>query len=94
LPDAADVVGFRPRRAQLSDNGHIRGEISLVERLGDTGYVHIRIEDEDEPIVVTARSFDFDEGDNVGVDLDMEHLLYFDAAGNRMKSAEREARMK
>ncbi len=94
LPDAAETVGFRPRRAKLADEGHIRGEISLVERLGDTGYVHINVEGEEDPIIVTAREFDIREGDNVGIDLDMDFLLYFDGGGNRMKRAEQEARMR
>ena len=93
LPGAAETVGFRPRRARLADKEHLRGEISLIERLGDTGYVHIRVEGEEEPIVVTARSFDIEEGDNIGIELDMDYLLYFDAEGNRMRSAEQEARM-
>jgi multiple sugar transport system ATP-binding protein len=93
LPDAAETVGFRPRRARLVDDGHVRGEISLIERLGDTGYVHINVEGRDDPIVVTARRFDFAEGDNIGIELDMDYLLYFDTDGNRMKSAEHEARM-
>jgi len=94
LPEAAETVGFRPRRAKLADEGHIRGEISLIERLGDTGYVHINIEGEEDPIIVTAREFDIREGDNVGIDLDMDFLLYFDGGGNRMKRAEQEARMR
>ena len=93
LPDAAETVGFRPRRARLADVGHLRGEISLVERLGDTGYVHINVEGEEDPIVITAREFSINEGDNVGIDLDMNSLLYFDGAGKRMKRAEQEARM-
>ena len=35
---------------------------------------------------------DIEEGDNISVDLDIEHLLYFDGDGNRMKQAERETR--
>jgi multiple sugar transport system ATP-binding protein len=93
LPADANTVGFRPRRARLTDDGHIRGEISLIERLGDTGYVHINIEGEEDPIVVTARKFDIEEGENVGIELDMDCLLYFDNDGNRMKSAETKARM-
>ena len=92
LPDAANTVGFRPRRAQLADEGHIRGEISLIERLGDTGYVHIKVDGEEDPIIVTTRSFDINEGDSVGIQLDIDQLLYFDAGGDRMKSAEHEAR--
>lgn len=94
LPDGAGTVGFRPRRAQLADVGDIRGQISLIERLGDTGYVHISIAGEDTPIVVTAREFDIREGDNVGIDLNMDYLLYFDQSGNRMKVAEQTARMR
>ena len=93
IPPAAETVGFRPRRAKLADNGHIQGQIALIERLGDTGYVHINIEGEEDPIIVTARDFNINEGDIVGIDLDMDYLLYFDQAGNRMQQAEREARM-
>lgn len=93
LPDGADTVGFRPRRARLADNGNIQGRIALIERLGDTAFVHVDIEGEEEPTIITARSFDIEEGDNVSIELDLEHLLYFDSEGNRMKQAEREARL-
>lgn len=92
VPDGAETLGFRPRRARLADNGHIQGRIALIERLGDTAFVHVDIVGEKDPIIVTARRFDIEEGDNISVDLDIEHLLYFDGDGNRMKQAERETR--
>jgi ABC-type sugar transport system ATPase subunit len=88
--DEVEVVGFRPRRASLADAGHIRGEVALVERLGDTGYVHIRIEGEATPLIVTARDCELKEGQSVGIQLDTDRLLYFDRAGNRIKSSEPE----
>ncbi|MEO1596480.1 MAG: ABC transporter ATP-binding protein [Pseudomonadota bacterium] len=94
LPESADTVGFRPRRAKLADEGHLRGEIALIERLGDTGYVHINVEGEDDPVIITARRFDIAEGDNVAIELDMDFLLYFDESGNRMKTVEEEARLR
>ena len=86
LPDAVATVGFRPRRARIADQGQIKGQIALVERLGDTSYVHIEIEGVPTPVIITVRQLAVREGDQVGLDLELDSILYFDSEGKRLKS--------
>ena len=86
LPDAVTTVAFRPRRAQISSQGQIRGRVALVERLGDTSYVHIDIEGVPAPVIVTVRQLAVREGEQIGLELDLNAVLYFDSAGKRLKS--------
>ena len=89
VPDNAATVGFRPRRARISDTGHIRGNVALIERLGDTSMVHVNVDGVEDQVIVTARRSGLNEGDNVGIDLDLKYLLYFDADENRIAAGER-----
>jgi ABC-type sugar transport system ATPase subunit len=82
LSDAVVTIGFRSRRARLADVGHLRGSVILVERLGDTGYVHVKLESQADPVVITVRNAKVVPGENVSIELEMDHLLFFDAAGN------------
>ena len=88
VPAAAATVGFRPRRARVADQGHIDGTVTLVERLGDTAFVHIEVAAECDPVIVTTRSFDLHEGQSVAVELELERLFYFDDGDLRMKTLE------
>ncbi len=91
VPDAAHTIGFRPRRATLAADGHLRGEVSLIERLGDTGYVHVKVDGATDPIILTVRDFGMNEGDIAGIRLEMDELLYFDEAGERLTQPEQTA---
>jgi ABC-type sugar transport system ATPase subunit len=88
LPEAADWVGVRSRRAHFAEDGHIRGTISLIERLGDTGNVHVAIDGETDPFILTVREFNIREGQSLQIKLDVDTLLYFDRAGNRIKTTD------
>ena len=85
LPAAAITVGFRPRRARIVDQAPLRGRITLVERLGDTSYVHIAVGEVPTPIIVTARQLTAREGDAVGLELEADRILYFDQQGGRLE---------
>jgi len=87
LTDDVATVGFRSRRARLVDSGHLRGTVALVERLGDTGYVHIKLEGQTEPVVITVRNAKVVPGETISIELETNHLLFFDAAGHRIDRA-------
>ena len=86
VPDIVTTAAFRPRRARIADQGQIRGRVALVERLGDTSYVHIEIESVPSPVIVAVRQLGVREGDQIGLELDLDAVLYFDKEGKRLKS--------
>ena len=87
LPEAVATVGFRPRRVRITDRGQIPGRIALVERLGDSSYVHIDVEGLSTPVIVSAHESPAPrESANVALELEANGLLYFDNAGKRLES--------
>ncbi len=93
LPEGITVgdkirVGCRPEHCSLSAKGQpfktLAGQIDIIERLGETGYAHLRLVN-GQPIVVEVRG-DPPAGDgrNVHVAFSPQHVHLFDNVGQRI----------
>jgi ABC-type sugar transport system ATPase subunit len=89
-PAGAAELGLRPENARLSASpGSVRlgaGEVSLVEPLGASALVHVRLGERE--VVVETRADDAPAADSPAeVWADPAALLYFDAEGARARAA-------
>jgi ABC-type sugar transport system ATPase subunit len=83
LPTGSLNVGFRPEHCALADHG-IAASVEIIERLGETGYVHCRT-GTGEPILVEIRgNATVSVGDQVKIAPDKTLLHVFDQNGARI----------
>ncbi|MFK7865987.1 MAG: ABC transporter ATP-binding protein [Alphaproteobacteria bacterium] len=88
LPDAlkksgAIEAGIRPEHLRLSDaaSAPIRGELELIEQLGEFAQLHVRI-DQDNVIIAKVVGTDMPKiGAKIAFDFDQTAVIYFDADG-------------
>ena len=76
-------LGFRPEHCTFSSKG-IPASVELVERLGETGFVHARTADGQPVLVEVKGDPELDTGAAVHIAPKPEHLHVFDAAGNQV----------
>ncbi len=83
-PKDADSVGFRPEATHIDGKGLSLGEgtVTLVEPLGSTAYVHVRVGPSN--LVAEQKSAPFPQLDSkVKVGIDEKELFFFDKDGKR-----------
>jgi ABC-type sugar transport system ATPase subunit len=87
------TLGLRPEHLKVipagstaspTDTIALPGAIELIERLGDIGYAHLRLDQKDSiPVVAEIRSLvPLAAGDLATITADSAHLHLFDAEGN------------
>ncbi|MCY3054231.1 sn-glycerol-3-phosphate ABC transporter ATP-binding protein UgpC [Aerococcus sp. CDC-944-U94] len=81
------VVGFRPEKAQVTDNpdqAHFTGSIQMVELLGADYDLHVKLEIS-QVIVKEATDKRYEAGQEIAFNLDSKDLYYFDKkSGERL----------
>ncbi len=83
----AETVGIRPERIRLTpdqSSAKAAGSVELVEHLGDTSLVHVKVNSGERLIVKLAGVAEQKRGEPVGLDWTDEDALRFDARGNRL----------
>jgi ABC-type sugar transport system ATPase subunit len=80
----ATHVGLRPEHLVLSPKGELSGTLDLIERLGETGYAHVKLATGQTVIVEIRGAAPAETGAQVGIKLDPGQLHFFDAAGQRV----------
>ena len=80
------TLGCRPEHMAFAQTGGpaVPGTVEIIERLGETGYAHIRLTGGEAIIVEIRGDAGRRHGDSVRVMLNPEHLHIFDAAGSRL----------
>ncbi len=80
--DGRVVLGIRPEHLQIGSGGGSRavgGEVVLVEELGADSFVHVRIDDQDRPLVVRAGGRNPPRpGEQVSVSIGVDDMFAFD----------------
>ena len=76
-------VGCRPEHMQLSNKG-IAGTIDIIERLGETGYAHVRLPTGQVIIVEVRGEPTRSEGGEVQVSMKATNVHLFNADGSRV----------
>jgi len=87
----AETIGIRPERVRLSadEKGATAvGSVELVEHLGDTSLVHVRLASGERLVAKVAGVAKQRRNENVGLVWTAEDELNFDAAGNRLRQVQ------
>ncbi len=79
------TLGFRPEHCRIGKGG-IPATVELIERLGETGYVHCRTADGTALLVEVKGDPALKQGAAVSVLPATAHMHLFDSAGNRIAS--------
>ncbi len=82
-PDQQLAVGFRPDDCMISEAGGIPAAVESVEYVGNSRYLHCRL-DGDEMIIRVDPSIDVSLGSGVGIRLRPDRVHFFDASGSRI----------
>ncbi len=87
IPSGTTTVGFRPEATELASSGELirigSGKVSLVEPLGSTTHIHLRVGDDS--IIAESRGTPAQRlGDELAVSTQASSLFFFDANGNRV----------
>lgn len=87
LPFAAHQFGFRPNSTKLTTGASClgEGEVSLVELLGSSCYVHVNLQG-NSVVAETTPELAPKLGDKVSTSADLEQLFGFDSNGKRVRS--------
>jgi ABC-type sugar transport system ATPase subunit len=87
LPGAKFSLGIRPEHVTLGGTGgpRLRGQIDIIERLGETGYAHIDLENGGRMIAEVRGEPVQGKGAACHVTLHPSHIHVFDAAGNAVR---------
>ena len=80
-PGSAVTLGVRPEHLLTSESSKLRGEVLVVERLGGTTYVHVRIEGGEMFVLQVDGENPIRMHDLVGLGFATEHCHLFDEAG-------------
>ena len=86
LPAAVHTVGVRAEHVQLTDaaGASLRGRVQRIERLSDQYLLHLRLNDSDTELIVSAPPEQLAHaGQEVGIHIIQS--LWFDAAGLRVR---------
>ncbi|MCX7345372.1 MAG: ATP-binding cassette domain-containing protein [Alphaproteobacteria bacterium] len=79
------TVGFRPEHTTLhgSKDLKFKGTVDIIERLGETGFAHLRLSSGQTIIAEVRGDPGMDIGATTNISLAEEHLHLFDRNGNR-----------
>jgi ABC-type sugar transport system ATPase subunit len=77
------TLGFRPEHCLIGKSG-IPAKVDLVERLGETGYVHARTTDGSAILAEVKGDPGLSQGDDVKIAPVADHLHFFDGEGVRL----------
>jgi multiple sugar transport system ATP-binding protein len=80
-PDDSITLGVRPEHLHLSDQGQLRGEVIVVERLGNETYLYVQIDGGKRVTIETRGDNPAQIHDSVAVQIDGSHCHLFDASG-------------
>jgi ABC-type sugar transport system ATPase subunit len=90
LPPAVKIgdavtLGCRPEHITLKGKGalKLKGTIDIIERLGETGFAHLRLNSGNTIIAEVRGDPGIKSGATASISLDADHLHIFDARGNR-----------
>lgn len=80
------TLGLRPDMMKISPEGRIRGQVSMVERLGNETLMYISVACLDYPLTVSrAGQYNAMVGDEVKLSVDELRAHFFDSDGQRVK---------
>jgi ABC-type sugar transport system ATPase subunit len=88
--DGDTLVGLRAENIALAkrrEDGHLRGTVRHIERLGESSLVHVELPDE---VTVVARDYNdcgVRSGAEVFLRIDWSRALFFDTGGNAVSEA-------
>ncbi len=84
-------IGIRPENLKVADQGQpvvSRGEVSLIENLGEVQFVYIAVDGREEPLLMkTAGRQIFSVGQTLSVTAASDAMYLFDADGIAVQSA-------
>jgi multiple sugar transport system ATP-binding protein len=78
------VLGIRPEHLKLSDNGKLKGTVSVFEHLGGESFVHLELPDKQTLIAKLDGERSFKPGDTCLLDVKPVHCHLFDVDENRI----------
>lgn len=81
------ILGVRPEHIRVTEpeNGFFRGTLKLIALLGSEIILHIGI-DQQEILAKVFQTPDINEGEEVGIDFDLEHIFIFDRNDGKRKN--------
>ncbi len=83
------TLGIRPEHLALADNGQLRGEVLVAERLGGLTFLHVRSEGSDLLTVQADGNTPARVHDRVGIRVDDGHCHLFTEADEAVPHASR-----
>ena len=85
--ESAAFVGVRPEDLTLAapGQGRIAGRVELVESLGAETLIYLQTPRGTPLVLRQAERSQLTPGDNIGVDVDVSHLHWFDAQGRALR---------
>jgi ABC-type sugar transport system ATPase subunit len=83
LPSVKLTIGFRPEHCSFAKQG-IAATVELIERLGETGYVHCRTATGDAILVEIRGNSKIAIGEGVKISTEPKHVHVFDENGVRI----------
>jgi ABC-type sugar transport system ATPase subunit len=91
LPPAVGIgsgvtFGCRPEHTALGDRGALKfkGTVDIIERLGETGFAHMRLASGQAVIAEVRGDPGVKVGDATNISVDEEHVHLFDEGGKRL----------
>ena len=80
------TLGCRPEHMKIGGDPdlNLRGTVDIIERLGETGFAHVRLTSGQTVIVEVRGDPGIRSGDATSVSLDRDHLHIFDLNGHRV----------
>jgi len=87
--DTAAFVGVRPEDLRLAQagQGRLAGRVELVESLGAETLIYLQTPRGTPFVLRQAERSSLAPGQDVGVDVDVTHLHWFDAQGRALRAA-------
>jgi ABC-type sugar transport system ATPase subunit len=84
-PGESLILGCRPEHMTLGGKGQLKlnGRVDIIERLGETGFAHVRLASDQTIIAEVRGDPGIASGSMTSVSLDPNHLHIFDQNGNR-----------
>jgi ABC-type sugar transport system ATPase subunit len=86
-PGSRITLGIRPEHVRIAEGAgslHLSATVELVERLGETGFVHLRLPSGHVAIAEIRGDTGLSTGDRTALALDPAHLHLFGADGRRI----------
>ncbi len=77
-------LGMRPEHLTLSDDGPLKGTVSVFEHLGGESFVHMALTDEQTLVAKLDGERSFKPGDTCCLDIRQEYCHVFDTNDNRI----------